>query len=116
MAELQSTPLVMRAQAGDLHSRDSPGTAASDTDDGNGRAGEAHKGVDVLYDDTEARENGGHGGAVGLLDGVAALDGAGAAGRVRRGCGGGDGKDCEGGEREELSEHVGEEEEYLNDG
>lgn len=98
-----------------VHDSGLPGIAAANADHGDGRAGETDGDVEVLHHDAQGREDGCYGRASRGRDRLAALEGPGAAGPVCRRCGGGDGKDCEGGEREELGEHVGEEEEYLND-
>ena len=86
-----------------IHRESSPATPAADTDDGDRGAGQADERIDVLDDDADRLEDRGGGGVARLLDGVTALDGAGAARLGERG--GGDGKDCGGGE--ELGEHVG---------
>ena len=91
-----------------IHRESSPATPAADTDDGDRGAGQADERVNVMDDDADGLEDAGRGGVARLLDGVAALDGtraAGARGRaVRRG--GGDGKDCKGGDGGELGEHL----------
>ena len=99
---------------------------AADADGGDGRALDANDGIDALDDDTEQAQERARDGvsclrdtvvsttkhrieafeSIHLRDAVAALDGSSGAGggvRVRRG--GGGGKDCEGGDGEELGEH-----------
>ena len=85
-----------------------PSIAGADANDGNGGTGEAHEGVDVLYDDPDGGEDFGGGWVARLLDGLAALDGTGGAGVSSgpvSGSRGGDSKDCEGGDGEEFGEH-----------
>ena len=82
-----------------------PSVARSDADGGDRGAGEADKSVDVLHDDAEGPKDGRSRGGARLLNALAALDGPSAA-RLSEGRGG-DGKDCGGGEYEELGEHGG---------
>ena len=83
--------------------------AASDADHSDRRAGQSDQDVDVLDDNPEQRQNSGRSGVARLGGGLAALNGAGAARTARAasttGSGGGDSKDCEGRECEELGEH-----------
>ena len=91
-----------------IHRESPPATPAADTDDGDRGAGQPDQRIDVLDDDADGGEDRSRGGVASLLDGLAALNGARAARRWRRrvGGGGGDGKDCQGGDDGELGEHV----------
>ena len=59
------------------------GAAAADADDGDGGAGEADEDAQVLEDDAQEAKDGGDRWVIRLRGLVAALNGAGATGRIR---------------------------------
>ena len=79
--------------------------ASANADDGDGGTVQTDEGVHVLDDDADGREDRCDGDTVCREDLLAALDGPGAAGVRGNVVRGGDGKDCDGGEGEELGEH-----------
>ena len=105
--ETRSEPVLELSQ----ERNHSPRVASTDANDGDRGAGEANEGIDVLHDDADGGEDARGSRVARLLDGLAALDGTGAAaaGRARPASGsrGGGGKDCESGEGDELGKHCG---------
>ena len=85
-----------------------PVRAASDADTADSGAGKADHGIRIRDDDTKSREELRDSRVAGLLNASAALDFSSAAGfraRASAGCRGGNSKDYEGGDGEELGEH-----------
>ena len=85
-----------------------PGIARADSDSADRGAGNADHGIRIRDDDTKSREELRDSRVAGLLNALAALDFSSAAGfraRASAGCRGGNSKDYEGGDGEELGEH-----------
>ena len=85
-----------------------PGIARADADNVDRGAGKADHGIRILHRHTKPREDLRDSGVAGLLNAFAALERSSAAGfraRASAGCRGGNSKDYEGGDGEELGEH-----------